>query len=178
MSVLSYPDVREYTLPEKNVLVISCIDLRLTDNLLHFLHHDNLANRYDHFALAGVSLSAFATTDHKKLFKKDMLNSFSFQSWKKSLDEHLQIAVALHDIRDVYIVEHASCGAYKTFLKDGNFPSLEEEVKGHTFFATALSKEIAAKKYNDGKPYHLHVHSFMIDLRGNVRLLHTTNKPA
>ena len=55
-----YPDVRAYALPEKNVLVISCIDLRLTDNLLEFLHHDNLINRYDHVAIAGTSLTAFA----------------------------------------------------------------------------------------------------------------------
>jgi len=184
MSVLSYPDISEYTLPEKNVLVISCIDLRLTDNLLHFLHHDNLANRYDHFALAGTSLSAFAATDHKDLFNEDALNSFSFQSWKKSLDEHLQIAVALHDIRDVYIVEHASCGAYKTFLKDGKFHSAEEEQKSHSFFAEALSREIASKKYDEYKggthtgTYNLFVHCFMIDLRGNIALMHTTNKPA
>ncbi len=179
MSVFHYPGVSEYALPEKNVLVISCIDLRLTDNLLHFLHHDNLANRYDHFALAGTSLTSFATKGHKALFKKEALSAFDFGAWKKALDEHLQIAIALHDIRDVYIVEHASCGAYKEFLKKGKFDTQKEERQCHKDFSIALAKEINGVTYTDKKSgdYHLHVHCFLIDLRGNVELLHTTNKP-
>ena len=42
--------------PEENLLFLSCIDLRLTDNLLNFLHFDHLANRYDDYTLAGASL--------------------------------------------------------------------------------------------------------------------------
>ncbi len=62
MSCLHYPDVTEYRLPKKNIIVISCIDLRLTDNVLDFLHFDNLTNRFDHVAFAGTSVSAAATT--------------------------------------------------------------------------------------------------------------------
>lgn len=168
MSNLYYPDVTEYRLPKKNILVISCIDLRLTDELLKFLHFDNLANRYDHFALAGTSVTAGATREeHKGLFKEKVLSQYkNFAHWKECLHEHIKIAIDLHGIEDVYIVEHEDCGAYKTFLNDGHFPSREEEVQCHKKFAIALSKEIRSL-------YGLNVHCFMIDIRGNVRLLDT-----
>lgn len=168
MSHLYYPDVTEYRLPRKNIIVISCIDLRLTDDLLNFLHFDNLANRYDHFALAGTSVTIGATRDaHKKLFKKKALKQFnSFVHWKECLHNHIAIAIELHQIEDVYIIEHEDCGAYREFLIDGTFTSREEEIKCHKKFATALSKEIRSL-------YPLHVHCFMIDIRGNIELLDT-----
>ncbi|XZF14775.1 hypothetical protein ACTHGU_01420 [Chitinophagaceae bacterium MMS25-I14] len=170
MSHLHYPEVTEYRLPKKNILVISCIDLRLTDELLHFLHFDNLTNRYDHFALAGTSVTMGATRpEHRSLFDEEMLNSFrSFEHWKDCLYEHIAIAIRLHKIEDVYIIEHEDCGAYSTFLKDGSFDTIEEEVECHKKFAVALSGEIRQK-------HDLHVHCFMIDIRGNVQLLDTSN---
>ena len=170
MSHLHYPEVTEYRLPRKNIIAVSCIDLRLTDELLNFLHFDNLTNRYDHFALAGTSVSIGATREeHRALFKEDMLNDFdSFKHWKKTLYEHIQIAIDLHQIADVYIIEHEDCGAYRTFLKDGDFTTPEDEIKCHKEFAVALSKEIR-DEYNK-----LNVHCFMIDIRGNVQLLDTS----
>ncbi|MGA0558408.1 hypothetical protein ACO2Q8_17235 [Larkinella sp. VNQ87] len=185
MSYLSYPEIGDYKLPGKTVLVISCIDLRLTDNLLHFLHFDNLHNRYDHFALAGTSLCTHAANEHRHLFKPPVLRDYNaFTHWKRSLDEHLAIAINLHDIRDVYIIEHQDCGAYKEFLQAGKFESYDQEFEAHSAFALALSKEIHEQEYTRLKPdgqketYHLNVHCFFIDLRGNVSLIDsTTTKP-
>ncbi|MCW3123375.1 MAG: hypothetical protein JWQ38_2867 [Flavipsychrobacter sp.] len=171
MSSLSYPSITEYILPKKNIIVISCIDLRLTDDLLHFLDFDNLTNRYDHFALAGVAVSTTATTPgYKELFKEDALKQYdSFVHWKKSLYDHIGIAIALHAIKDVYIVEHEDCGAYRAFLKDSAFASFDEEVSCHKKFAVALSKDIRSE-------FELNVHCFMIDIRGNVSLLDTVTE--
>ncbi len=168
MSALHYPAITEYKLPKKNLMVVSCIDLRLTDDLLNFLHFDNLANRYDHFALAGASVCAGATRDeHKTLFKTEVLEQYnSFAHWKQSLHDHIDIAINLHSIKDVYIVEHEDCGAYKAFLKDGGFATWEDELSCHKTFAVALSRDIRAL-------YKLNVHCFMIDIRGNVKLLDT-----
>ena len=170
MSTLQYPSVTEYRLPKKNILLISCIDLRLTDNILHFLQFDNLTNRYDHVALAGTSLSMGATRDeHAKLFTPDVHDETKFNSfkhWKQWLYDHIQIASDLHSIADVYIIEHEDCGAYRAFLNDANFPTWEDEVNCHKKFATALSKDIRAQ-------HKLNVHCFMIDIRGNVKLLDT-----
>jgi hypothetical protein len=168
MSTLHYPAVTEYTLPKKNIIVISCIDLRLTDDVLNFLHFDNLTNRYDIVAYAGTSLTTGATREeHRPLFNEQALADFdSFAHWKRCLFEHIDLAILLHQIEDVYIIEHEDCGAYRAFLKDGNFTTTEEAVKCHTKFAVGLSKEIR-------DDYKLNVHCFMIDIRGNVRLLDT-----
>lgn len=192
MSVFTYPEIGSYKLPKKNVLVISCIDLRLMDNLLDFLHHDNLQNRYDHIILAGTSLCTHVEKK-KELFKPDVLNKFNdFEHWKQTLYNHLDIAIALHDIRDVYIVEHEDCGAYREFLKDGEFSSRNPEVKTHKDFALTLSKQIQSHLHEKKKvkeedehhkvieieQYHLNVHCFFIDLRGNIELLDTKTHKA
>ncbi len=185
MSILTYPSIKEYTLPQKNILVLGCIDLRLTDNLLHFLDHDNLTNRYDHFTLAGTSLCLCADGKHRPLFKEEVLARYKdFRSWEETFFHHLQIAIALHQIKDIYIVEHTNCGAYEQFLKDGKFDSVAEERKVHKAFAQELARKLNGEpheEYNEKKnktePYKLNVHCFLLDLRGNVDLLYTTNKP-
>lgn len=174
MSTLHYPSVTEYSLPKKNILVIGCIDLRLMDDVLNFLNYDNLNNRYDQFTLAGTSISLGATREeHVKLFKPEELDRYNnFEHWKKSLYDHINIAIALHKIEDIYIIEHEDCGAYRVFLRDANFGSWEEEVACHKKFAVALSKDIQNEIES---PYDLHVHCFMIDIRGNVILLDTAS---
>ncbi|WP_138475554.1 hypothetical protein [Dyadobacter bucti] len=180
MSTFEYPEVGTYKLPKKNVLVISCIDLRLTDNLLNFLHFDNLTNRYDHFALAGTSLCTTIETNRKHFIPKMLSDNGNFEHWRKTLFDHLELARTLHDIRDVYIVEHADCGAYKAFLTEKKLK--EDEKKCHKEFAVSLAKEIHEKEYTAFKEgeedayYNINVHCFFIDLRGNVSYLESLHK--
>lgn len=160
-----YPGYNDYPQPKNNVLVISCIDLRLTDNLLDFLHFDNLINRYDHLALAGASLCA-TYTKNKSKFSPEAIKSFpSIPHWEKIIEDHVQVARVLHSISDVYIVEHEDCGAYKSFLLDGNPKNREKEIDLHQKFADDLKKQIKAHHHE------LHIHKFILDLRGNVRVL-------
>lgn len=59
-----------YPRPKNNILVISCIDLRLTDNLMKFLSAENLENRYDLVTLAGASLCGANDETVSKEFRK------------------------------------------------------------------------------------------------------------
>ena len=162
MSDLDYPKTGEYKLPKKNVLVLSCIDLRLTDNLVDFLHYDNLQNRYDHFILAGTSL--LTTKDRQGLFLEGKYEKYSH--WSNVLKDHIQIAIDLHKIQDVYIIEHEDCGAYSNFLdpEKVDLSSKKAEIECHREFAKELAKRIT-------KEFKLYTHCFFIDLRGNVKLL-------
>ncbi len=174
MSVLQYPSSKDYNLPRKNILVIGCIDLRLTDNLVHFLHFDNLHNRYDHFTLAGASLLCTSQRDLFKLdlFKEGKEGSYpSLQYARQVLLEHVRIAIALHDIKDVYIVEHEDCGAYVNFLDASkvNLSTPKAERDCHRTFG----KELADELCETHKEHKLNAHCFFIDLRGNVELLYT-----
>jgi carbonic anhydrase len=160
-----YPSMTEYNVPKKNVLVISCIDLRLTDDLVKFLHFDNLQNRYDHFILAGSSLLCYHNQDD--LILKNIFDEY--KGWSKTLNDHIKIAIKLHEIRDIYIVEHQDCGAYDNFLDKKNTEVqslLKDEKMCHKKFALELADKIQ-------KEHYVNVHAFFIDLRGNVSLLET-----
>jgi carbonic anhydrase len=136
--------------------------------MVHFLSHDNLHNRYDHFILAGSSLCA-CVDQTKKKFKPEVLEKYNdFGHWQQNLKDHIELAFELHHIEDVYIIEHRNCGAYKEFLKDGAIIDSDPiaEFDAHTEFARRLAKHIR-KNIN----HSLSVHSFLINLRGDVEHL-------
>ena len=115
----NYPD--GYRMPRKNVLLVSCMDLRLLDEIVGFMEHDNLTNRYDQFILAGASLSACFTAFSED-YDRNMTGKFEdFKNWKGALFNHIGLAIDLHGIEDIYIMEHRECGAYKSFLKGSSF---------------------------------------------------------
>lgn len=179
MSYFIYPERGIYHLPRKNILVLSCIDLRLTDNLLEFLHFDNLTNRYDHFALAGTSLMTQADNpeltvllDHAKLES----GIKSYKKWNEVWRDHVRIAIALHDIKDVYIIEHEDCGAYQNFLTKEALSAGEHSC--HVKFSTALAKQIHQFKVDDHTIVTLNVHCFLLDLRGNIEHLYSIHDKA
>lgn len=140
-----------------NVLLLSCMDLRLLDDIVRFMEHDNLTNRYDQFILAGAALGA-ATNEH----------------WDTAFFEHLQVACKLHDVRDVYVLEHRNCGAYKVFLGDaGAFADTDHDHQAeqdlHNQYAQQLADKIRIWSQENG--YSLHVRCFLMNLRGDVELL-------
>lgn len=162
-------DCKKYTLrhlpARKSVLLISCMDLRLIDNLVEFMHVDNLTNRYDQYIMAGVGLTA---TYNPK--------------WLDALWVHLNFAYIEHKVRDVYIVEHRDCGAYKEFahLKyEQTEGDQRKEWSDHFHHAKTLKEliESEAQKTDLHRNWKdLRVQCFMMDLRGGVKLLDTDSE--
>src|SRR4051812_47621533 len=107
-----------HTSPRKNVLLLSCMDLRLLDNLVAFMNFENLENRYDQFILAGAAAGAM-----------------QMPSWHKAFFDHLVLAVGLHQIKYVYIVEHRDCGAYTEFFNE-SYVTYDPET-GHNLYDLA-----------------------------------------
>ncbi|WP_221390875.1 hypothetical protein [Dyadobacter sp. NIV53] len=186
MSARNYPI--GYQIPKYNVLLISCMDLRLLDNIVHFMEHENLTNRYDQYVMAGASIGALFETAEPE---DDLKNNSKYYGWKNGLLNHIDIAIDLHDIRDIYIMEHQNCGAYRAFFKDDlgdyDIQGAEKELIDHSKYSLRLSdllqayfpvrkaelhsaKDSLAEKF--GKE--INIHCFMMDLRGDVKLLHTT----
>jgi hypothetical protein len=138
------------------------MDLRLLDEIVQFMDHDGLINRYDHIILAGAALGALGGGENH-----------SHPHWKQTFFDHLEVAYKLHHIKDVYILEHRDCGAYREFLgAAGNFDDADPEVEAacHHKYAMQLTGEI--ESWCQKKNLHLHVKSFLMDLRGRVSLLH------
>jgi len=157
------------------------MDLRLLDDIVRFLEHDNLTNRYDQFILAGASLGAVLKDVGPSHLNNNLeihdkpVDVSSFYCWQQALFQHLDLAIALHQVQDVYIIEHEHCGAYQHFLKEGDFEHDADNIRewaAHHQHSTMLSGMLM--DYMNKLDRKLNVHCFMMDLVGNVELLHTT----
>ena len=101
-----------------STFVLACIDPRFTKYLADYLIHDKeIANDYDLFALAGAELGA---------------NQTKHKCWKTTMTQHIDVALDLHNIKQLLVFSHMDCGAYKVFKdleKDDNHKLHEKELK-------------------------------------------------
>jgi carbonic anhydrase len=112
-------------------MVLTCMDFRLID---------------DAFILAGASLG---------------YNQPVYSAWSETFDKHIELAEQLHDIKDVIVVDHMQCGAYKIFY---NQPSIsrENEINMHKENFT-LFRQTMNRKYPQ-----LTVTTLLMDLDGSI----------
>ncbi|MCE9603461.1 MAG: hypothetical protein K8U03_01005 [Planctomycetia bacterium] len=161
------PQERPYAAPRKNVLLLSCMDLRFIDDIGQFMEGDNLVNRYDQLVFAGAALGVMQPTH---------------AAWREVFFQHLDIAVNLHNIRDIYIMEHRNCGAYAHFLGpdfdfDDSTAGRDAEEIEHRKHAFDLRDAIGAhckvkiEQGQDRDLWNLNIRSFLMDLRGSVHML-------
>ncbi|MGE5476489.1 MAG: carbonic anhydrase [Bacteroidales bacterium] len=128
-------------------LLLSCMDYRLVDDIVHYMDARNLTNNYDHVVLAGGALGAVS----------EKLN------WGKTFWDHLDVAIKLHHVKKVIILDHKDCGAYRVVF--------EKDYKGDE--EIAVHREQAAKLRAAIKERHpdLEVESLIMDLDGKVQPL-------
>ncbi len=81
-------------------LVLTCIDYRFLDEIPKYLHTQAPGDTFDHAILAGASLGLFSGV---------------YPNWATTFWDHLEVSIALHQIRTVYILDHRDCGAYREF---------------------------------------------------------------
>ncbi len=154
----------EYPATRGPVLLLTCMDLRLMDDVMQFMYHDGLTNRYDHVIMAGAALGALGG------------NKKEFAHWKQTFLDHLNGAYELHHIKDIYIMEHRDCGAYHAVFKVaepfGDSPDeLQREADCHRRYAELLEAEI--EQWAKKRGISIRVKSFLMGLRGEVELLST-----
>lgn len=150
------------------VLLLSCMDLRFLDEIIQFMAHDGLTNRYDHVIFAGAALGALGVPGAKD----GNGNPIDLSHWNRTFEDHLGAALKLHHIKDVYILEHRDCGAYREFLgKAGDFDEdqTDEEEACHKKYADQL--KTAIEKWAKDNGTKLRVKSFLMGLRGEVKCL-------
>lgn len=100
---------------QTEALLLSCMDFRLMDDAERYMSGRGLRDKYDHIVLAGAALGA--VTD-------------KYPAWNKTFWEHLDIAIKLHNIHKVIVMDHRDCGAYKVILGEdfAKDPPKEKEV--------------------------------------------------
>ncbi len=86
--------------------------------------------KYDHVVLAGASLGAL--TDKQK-------------AWGETFWGHLGVAMDLHHIHKVIVLDHRDCGAYKVFLGEAVVKDAKTELATHTTYLRQMRDQIEAK---------------------------------
>jgi carbonic anhydrase len=106
-----------------------------------------LKHEYDQVILAGASLGALTS---------------AYPEWNTTFWQHLDLAIQLHSIQRVIVVDHRDCGAYKLVLGQDLAADLPLETQVHAEWLRALRDAINAK-YPD-----LGVELFLMALDGTV----------
>lgn len=135
---------------ETDALLLSCMDFRLMDDIGRYMSGRGLRNKYDHVVLAGASLGAI--TD-------------KYPAWNKTFWEHLDIAMRLHGIQSVIVMDHRDCGAYKVILgaEHAKDPTVERDT--HAVYLRKL-KGMIGEKYST-----LKVEMLLMALDGKVETI-------
>jgi carbonic anhydrase len=111
-------------------LLLSCMDYRLTDDITRYMDGRGLHDAYDHVVLAGAALGA-QTRKHR--------------AWGKTFWEHLDVALQLHHVRRVVLLDHRDCGAYKVLLGEDLAATPERETEVHARHLRDLRRKILAR---------------------------------
>jgi hypothetical protein len=112
------------------VLLLSCMDYRLLDEIVHYMDGRGLTDKYDHVILAGASLGALVDTKPE---------------WGATFWNHVEVAKDLHHITKVMIIDHRDCGAYKVFIGPDTAKDRETETQYHTEQLRKLAAALAAR---------------------------------
>ena len=133
-----------------DVLLLSCMDYRLVDETAAFMDSLGLRDNYDHIVLAGAALGA--VTD-------------KFPAWNATFWQHLGIALDLHHIKKVVLLDHRDCGAYKVILGEDFGKQPARETQAHAATLRRLSGMIVAKHPQ------LQVERYLMALDGKVEAI-------
>ena len=112
------------------MLLLTCMDFRLVDDIETYMNARGLKDKYDHIVLAGASLGA--------------LND-RFPAWSEVFWQHLDLAIQLHEVHRVMLLDHRDCGAYKMILGDAAVKDADTELKSHVKQLYAVRSAILAK---------------------------------
>ena len=140
------PTQDQLTAHTAKALVITCMDFRLIDDAVYFLNGRGYNNNYDEIVLAGASLG---------------YNQTKYECWKKTVDDHIGLARKLHHIKEVIVIDHMDCGAYKLFYGKTKLARKEEiELHRENF---EKFEELITSTYPD-----LTVSCYLMDIDGKI----------
>jgi carbonic anhydrase-like protein len=113
-----------------DALLLNCIDYRLTAATTRYMAARHMAGKYDQLVLAGASLGA----------KND-----KFPAWGTTFWEHVQVAMDLHHIHQIIVIDHRDCGAYTAILGKDLAKDPKEEFAVHAAQMRSLKADINAR---------------------------------
>ena len=109
---LNYPQ-KSLNNTATKVFVLACIDPRYTAALEEYLLQILPNNTYDLFILAGAALGGNLTANGAC---SQGVCSVVNTNWQTALLDHIQVAITLHNVTEILVVDHLDCGAYKNCI--------------------------------------------------------------
>lgn len=135
---------------QAEALLLHCIDYRLAEAVSHYMRGRALTGGYDVVALAGASLAA-QTPEHPE--------------WAATFWGMLDVAIRLHGIRRVLLLDHRDCGAYRLALGCDLARDHDAETAAHAHHLRRLRAEIA------GRYPAISVETLLMALDGGVEIV-------
>jgi carbonic anhydrase len=116
---------------QTEALLLSCMDFRLVDDTARYMASRGMTDKYDHIILAGAALGALTE---------------KFPAWNQTFWDHVGVAIDLHKIHKVLVLDHRDCGAYKVILGED---FAKDPVKETAIHATQLKRlgKLIQEKY-------------------------------
>lgn len=139
----------------QNILVISCMDLRIVDKTEEALTYMGYKTNYDYISLAGSSLAIGLNTDH---LDDDGRNEII--RWKETIFDHIVLAKQLHNIKEIFLIDHEDCGAYTKFATDKMKQMSLEDMH---LYNLDKARNILKKMYPD-----LKIRIFLLFIKGSL----------
>jgi len=124
------PAAQSHAAGQTEALLLSCMDFRLVDHTARYMASRGLKDKYDHVILAGAALGALTDT---------------FPAWNQMFWDHIRVAIELHKIHQVVVLDHRDCGAYKIILGADLAQDPAQETTVHATHLKQLGKMIQEK---------------------------------
>ena len=129
----SLPGRRAFAAGSAEALLLNCIDYRLDAATTRYMAEQGMDGKYDQVILAGAALGV----ENRK-----------FADWGRTFWEHVQIAIDLHHIRRIIIMDHRDCGFFKGVHGKDLAADPEEELKVHTAQMHLVKADIGRRHPN------------------------------
>jgi len=133
--------------------LLTCMDYRLLADIIKYMKSIGEIDNFDQFILAGASLPI----------------SQKNEKWKQTFLDNLDLAIMLHKVDTIMIMDHMDCGAYRhTFPEINKEPTKELQNKKER----ELHKENIMKAINDlrnmNKYKNMNYTGYIMNLDGTV----------
>ncbi|MDI9314399.1 MAG: hypothetical protein QM529_06990 [Hydrotalea sp.] len=130
-----------------STLLLTCIDYRMVKFIHSYMLLRGLEDDYSHVALGGGAVAV--TTD-------------KYPHWGSSFWDHLAIAIRVHHITRVMVLDHRNCAAHRMILGNNTEKSRDAETHSHQEQLQKTKQAILAKYP------HLDVELLLMDLDGAI----------
>jgi hypothetical protein len=110
-----------------DALLLNCIDYRLVGRVTRYMTAHGLDQRYDQIVLAGAGLAAVHP---------------AVPAWNQTFWDHVQIALDLHSISRVMVMNHRDCGAFQVLLGQDYGVDPQAETTVHAYYLDLLRQQL------------------------------------